>query len=61
MGYRDKAAEGATAILQGGDEFVGADDEFESARSEESAARACLQRSGNLARHATGTANERKD
>ena len=69
--YGGEAAEGATSISQGGKEFVGSDDEFEAARTEEntpnearaeeSAARARSQRAGNLARHATGTANERDE
>ena len=69
--YGDEAAEGATAILQGGDKFVGADDEFEAARAEknafdvaraeESTSRVRLQRAGNMVGHAMGTANERKE
>ena len=69
--YDDKAAEGATAILQSDDEFDRADNEFEAAGAEEKAfdaagaeereARACSQRAGNLAGHATGTANELKE
>ena len=35
--YDDKAAEGATAISQGDNEFDGADDEFEESRAEENA------------------------
>ena len=35
--YGNKAAEGATAISQGNDKSVGADNEFESACTEESA------------------------
>ena len=35
--YGDEAVEGATAILQGDDEFDGADDTFEEARAEENA------------------------
>ena len=60
----DKAAEEDTAILQGDDEFNGADNEFEEARAEEnvfdairaeeSAARACSQRAGNLAGYEQG-------
>ena len=67
----DEAAEGAAAISQGGGEFIGADNEFEEARAEEnvfdaacaeeSAAWARSQRAGNLAGHATGTANEREE
>ena len=59
--YVDEAAEGATAISQGDDKFVGVDKEFEASRAEESAARARSQRAGNLAVHAAGTANERKE
>ena len=35
--YGNKLAEGATASLQGDDEFYRADDEFEEARAEENA------------------------
>ena len=59
--YGDEAVEGATAILQGDDEFVGADDEFEAACAGESATRARSQRAVNLSGHATGTANECED
>ena len=55
--YGDKAAEDATAISQGDNEFVGADDEFEAAHAEEITTRERLHRSGNLAGHVTGTAN----
>ena len=56
--------------MQGEDEFVGSDNEFEAARAEENAfgtacaekstTRARSQRAGNLAGHAAGTANERE-
>ena len=69
--YGDEAAEGATAILQGDDEFVGADDAFETARAEEnvfdtvraeeSGVRACSQRAGKLDGHTKGTKNKRKE
>ena len=35
--YGNEAAEGATAISQGDNEFDGADDEFQEARAEENA------------------------
>ena len=38
--YGDEAAEGAAAIFQGGEDFVGADNKFEAAHAEESVARA---------------------
>ena len=38
--YGDEAAEGATAILQGNNKFVGAYEYFEATTTEESAARA---------------------
>ena len=47
--------------MQGDDEFVGAYDKFEAVHTEESVARSRLQRTGNLAGHTTGTANERKE
>ena len=63
--------DGATSISQGSKKFVGADDEFEAARAEEntlnaahteeSATRERSHRAGNLAGHATGTANERNE
>ena len=66
--YGNEAVEGATAIFQGSNEFDGADNEFEetraeenafgAARAEEIAARARLQRAGNLAGYATGAAND---
>ena len=66
--YGNKGAEGATALPQGDEELDGADDEleeartednaFDAARAEESAARARLQRAGNMDGYATGTANE---
>ena len=66
--YGHKAAEGATALLQGDEEFDGADNKFEeahaeynaydAARAEESAAREHSQRAGNMYRYTTGTANE---
>ena len=59
--YGDEADECATAIFQGNKEFVGAEEEFEAARTEESAARACSQRAGNLAGNTTGTAKEREE
>ena len=69
--YGDEAAEGATAISQCGGQFVGTDNEFEEAHTEEnvfdvacaeeSAAWARSQRAENLAGHATGTANEREE
>ena len=68
--YDDEAVEGATAISQGDGKFDGADDGFEearaeenvfdAARAEESAARSRSQRAGNLAGHATRTANKRE-
>ena len=61
----------STAIVQGGDKFYGAYNEFEAARAEEnsfgvaraeeSAARARLQRAGDLSRYATRKANEREE
>ena len=59
--YDNEAAEGATEILQGDENFFGADAKFEEARAEESATRARSQRAGNLAGHAIGTDTERKD
>ena len=59
--YGDEAAEGATAILHGEDEFVGVNNKFEAARAEESTSRARSQRAGNLFRNATGTTNEREE
>ena len=59
--YSDEAMEVATEILQGNDVFIGADNEFEVERAEESEARARSQRAGNLSGHTTGTANERKE
>ena len=59
--YGNEATEDATEILQGDDEFVGADDEFEAARAYESAASSRLQRSGNLAGHATGKVINHKE
>ena len=66
--YGEEAAEGTTAILQGDDEFYGADNKFEESRAEEnafnairteeSAARERLQRAGILSGHATGTENK---
>ena len=66
--YSDKAVEVATSLFQGEKHFDGAEDEFEQARAEESVfnvvhaeesvARARLQRAGNMAGCATGTANE---
>ena len=66
--YDNEAVEGAAAILQGDDEFYGADNKFEESRAEEnafnairteeSAARERLQRAGNLSGHATGTENK---
>ena len=65
--YGNKAAEVATVILKGENEFDGADDKFEEACAEknmfdtshakESATRAHSQREGNLARHVTGKEN----
>ena len=69
--YGDEAAEGATAILQGDNEFDGVYNEFEAARaeenafdaarSEESTARARSQRAGKMYGHTTGTANKREE
>ena len=69
--YGDETSEGVTAILQGSNEFVGSDKEFEAerteenvfdaVRAEESTERERSQRSGNLFRHATGTAKEREE
>ena len=69
--YGEEAAEGIKALSQGDDEFGGAENEFEEARAEdnvfdavraeESAARACSQRAGNMAGYATGTANNPKE
>ena len=58
--YGDKDVDGATAISQGENEFIGADDKFEAACAEESVSRACSQRSGKLDGHATATSNECK-
>ena len=59
--YGDEALEGATSILQGNDEFVVEDYKFKASFAEESTARSRSQRAGNLARHTSGTANERKE
>ena len=66
--YGNEGAEGATALPQRDKELDGADDEFEeactednafdAARAEESAARARLQRAGNMDGYAAVTANE---
>ena len=66
--YGNEATEGATEILQGNDEFDGADDEFEEARAEENAfdparaeeraASSRSQRAWNLDGYATGKAND---
>ena len=66
--YGDEATEGTTSILQGNDEFNGADGEFEeecaeenafnAERAEERAARERSQRVGNLGRYAMGTEND---
>ena len=55
--YDNEAAEGATAIFQGDDDFVGAENEFEAACAEESAARTRSKRAGNMSGHAAGTEN----
>ena len=67
-GYGKEAAEGATSILLGDDEFDRADDKLEEARVEENAfdaargeeitVRARSQMAGNLPGYATGTANK---
>ena len=63
--YSEEAAEETIEMSQGGDEFDGADKEFEEARAEdiafyrahaeESTTRACSQRVMNMARYVTGT------
>ena len=52
--YGSKVEVGAEAISQNNDEFVGAVPEFDAARAEDSAARACSQRAGNLAGYEQG-------
>ena len=66
--YSEEAAEETIEMSQGGDEFDGADKEFEEARAEdiafyrahaeERAGRSCLQRVRNMNGYATGTAND---
>ena len=58
--YIEEVEVGATAILQNDDEFVDAAADFDASRVKESAARAHLQRPGNLTNHATGTVDERE-
>ena len=66
--YGKEAAEGTKALSKGNDEFNEMEDKFEEARAEENAfntaradkstARAHLQRAGDMAGYATGTANK---
>ena len=69
--YGKEAAEVVKALSQGDEEFDGAGNKFDEARAkenvfdalraEESAARARLQRAGNMAGYVTGTVKEHKD
>ena len=59
--YGDEAAAGATSILQNNYALVEAADEFDAARSEESAARSISQKAGNLTNHATGAVAEHEE
>ena len=68
--YGEEAAKETKAFLQGNNEFDGADEKFKearaeynafnTARAEESAMRARLQRARNMAGYATGIANDPK-
>ena len=59
--YGSKVEVGAEAISQNNDEFVGAVPEFDAARAEDSAARACSQRADNLTGNAMGMVDEQKE
>ena len=69
--YGEEVAEETKGISQGNKKFDGADNEFkeacseeiafDSAHTEESAARESLQSSSNMSRYVTGTANDPKE